>query len=382
MKTPSSRAKLNRQSIEEASAWFVDFRVGDMDAAARDEFSRWLRRSPEHIRAYLEIAETYVELPAKHEPGQLDIEQLIAQARADANVVPLGSAGPRDHSRRVVGVPVESRGRKLDRRGLLAACALLACCVFGWAAWLYGARNPTYATQVGEQRSITLVDGSIVHLNARSKVRVRFSGRTRDVDLLEGQALFVVMKDSARPFVVRTDQTQVRAVGTQFDVYRSARGTTVTVVEGRVAVTSLSSPDAGSAANAGGGGSNVADPIAGTGHAMRERGADSSSILLAAGEQVTVSSERVARPARADLAATTSWMQRRLVFDSSALSQVAEEFNRYNQRRLVIDDAQLADMLISGVYSSTDPASLLRFLRDQPGVSVTETDTEIRVSRK
>jgi len=62
------------------------------------------------------------------------------------------------------------------------------------------------------------------------------------------------------------------------------------------------------------------------------------------------------------------------------LAEVAEEFNRYNSRRLVIVDPQLRSVGISGVYSSTDPDSLLGFLRAQPNIELSETDSEIRVT--
>jgi len=91
---------------------------------------------------------------------------------------------------------------------------------------------------VGEQRSIALADGSIIDLNARSRIRVRLSKDERDVELLQGQALFHVAKDNSRPFVVRSDTTVVRAVGTEFDVYRKKNGTVITVLEGRVVVES------------------------------------------------------------------------------------------------------------------------------------------------
>ena len=70
-------------------------------------------------------------------------------------------------------------------------------------------------------------------------------------------------------------------------------------------------------------------------------------------------------------------MQRRLIFEGSKLSDVVQEFNRYNRRQLVIEGAQLSDFHVSGVYSSTDPASLIRFLREQPGMKVTEDENEV-----
>jgi len=57
-RTPDEKANRrirgsNRQILEEASDWFVDFRVGDVDGAARARFDEWLRASPAHIRAYI-----------------------------------------------------------------------------------------------------------------------------------------------------------------------------------------------------------------------------------------------------------------------------------------------------------------------------------------
>ena len=88
MKPKTQPSKLDRLILEEASEWFVDFRVGDVDAAARERFDEWLRRSPEHIRAYMEIAKTYVELPALKIAGKIDVDALIAYARSGENVVP------------------------------------------------------------------------------------------------------------------------------------------------------------------------------------------------------------------------------------------------------------------------------------------------------
>src|SRR5262249_26271767 len=89
----------------------------------------------------------------------------------------------------------------------------------------------------GEQRTISLRDGSIIHVNASSAVKVAYSKEQRLIELDHGQALFGVANDSKRPFRVRAGSTEITAVGTQFDVYRKAdRDVTVTVVQGRVRI--------------------------------------------------------------------------------------------------------------------------------------------------
>src|SRR6266446_5112724 len=87
MKQP--KPKLNRLILDEASDWFVDFRVGDVDSQARERFDLWLRQSPQHIRAYMEIAKTYVVLPTLNPERKVDVQELIAYARSEGNVIPL-----------------------------------------------------------------------------------------------------------------------------------------------------------------------------------------------------------------------------------------------------------------------------------------------------
>lgn len=360
MSTSTPKTKFNTQVYEEACEWLVHFRAGDADddIEARRQLDEWLRRSPEHVRAYLEVSTIWEEIPFHDAERKLDAEAHIARALAEKNIYPLDITGDvtRDITGDVTGsTPEPARNRKTRWPLALAASAVFLIAASTW----FITQRDTYSTAVGEQRSIRLEDGSSVELNARSRVRVRFTARERSVDLLEGQALFNVAKDKTRPFVVSSDDLRVRAVGTQFDVNRRRAATTVTVIEGRVGVDSLRvrSP------------ANTADSPAGP-------------VFLDAGQQLTVTPTAIAPSKRANIAAATAWTQQRLVFDSAPLAEVAEEFNRYNPRPIVIEDQTLESFGVIGVFSSTDPASLLTFLRAQPEIEVAEKNSEIRIRRK
>ncbi len=108
--------------------------------------------------------------------------------------------------------------------------------------------------------------------------------------------------------------------------------------------------------------------------------AESQRQPLAAGEQLMVKPQAALKASKVDVASVTAWTQYRLVFKSSPLPDVVEEFNRYNTRPLVIRSDSLADFRISGVYTSTDPALLVRFLGEQPGIRVRETGDAIVIS--
>jgi transmembrane sensor len=190
-----------------------------------------------------------------------------------------------------------------------------------------------------------------------------------------------VAKNAERPFVVYSGETRVRAVGTQFDVYKKTLGTVITVIEGQVAVYSNPGTRGATADQVT---RSQAEPQirAGTQSALTQSALSiPGSVLLAAGEQLTVAQQVVPRIEHPSLAGATAWTQRQLVFDSTQLTDVAAEFNRYNSRRLTIDAARLGDFRVSGIFSSTDPSSLIRFLREQPGITVAELDGEIQVSR-
>jgi transmembrane sensor len=371
---------MNTQIYEEASDWLVKNREGELGPQEKKRFDAWLRESPQHLSAYLEMSAIWENVSALDLSQSPSPDELTARVRAEANVFPLdlerSEHDARDNSH-------DHRGR----RALYALAASILLILTATAGRLYTQRN-TYATDVGEQRFIVLNDGSTVELNARSRIRVRYTETERDIELIEGQALFRVAHNATRPFIVHSDTARVRAIGTQFDVYRKKTGSIITVVEGRVAVAS--------AVNSGLNESSDSATAAGNAQSIAALEARPSEVLLRAGEQLVLAkagtppaldSDRRAAgeartPKRANIAAATAWTKRSLVFDSSPLTDVAEEFNRYNTRQLVITDPQLADFHVSGVFSSVDPQLLLRFLRTQPELNVEETDKEIRISRK
>ncbi|HET9117592.1 MAG TPA: FecR domain-containing protein [Pseudonocardiaceae bacterium] len=346
-------------AVAEASSWFIEFRAGDVTPALRARFEMWLRASPEHIQAYLEVAAGWSELPTADPERRIDLQVLVARARQsrDDNVVRLSHPAP--------ARGIAPRARWLALAASLAGIAILA----GTGFWLLG-QGSTYGTGAGEQRTVVLPDGSTVILNALTTIRVRMSRRDREIDLLRGQAFFHDVHEPNWPFIVRSGDATVRAVGTQFDVDRKSDGMVVTVLEGRVAVAqSADEPRQGG---------RIASFLAGA----QPSAGDLMPVLASAGQQVIVVADNVQAPKRVNVASATAWLHGRLVFDDTPLGKVAEQFNLYNSRHLIILDPELRKVGISGVYSAADPDSLIGFLRAQPSLHVVETPTEIRVSER
>ena len=86
---------------------------------------------------------------------------------------------------------------------------------------------------------LVLSDGTKVWLNSASKLKypVAFTGGQRKV-FLEGEAYFKVAKNEKQPFVVKTENMDVRVLGTEFNLkaYADEKWVQATLVRGEVAV--------------------------------------------------------------------------------------------------------------------------------------------------
>jgi transmembrane sensor len=204
-----------------------------------------------------------------------------------------------------------------------------------------------YTTAIGEQRSIKLPDGSVVQLNTNSRVELHFSKEARDVRLLAGEALFVVAHDRARPFRVDTGTAIVQAVGTQFNLYRHQDRTTVSVIEGRVQITTAAAPPKMSA--------------------LAQRSAPPMPIPLAVGEEATVGGDgHIIKRATPDVTRAIAWRERRLVFRDDPLTDVIVEFNRYNSLQLRVEGEDVGRRRFTGVLDADNPEALLKILATEP----------------
>lgn len=333
---------------DEAIEWLIGFCEGEIDADARKRFERWLKASPENVQAYLQVSAFWEAAGRLNFARKLRIDELVRGAAAELNVLKLEPATDRTRSR---GASRLGRGALGGRAALAASLLLVALASIAGYGW-QSHRALVYATAVGEERTLTLSDSSTVVLDARSKIRVRYTRDLRTIDLLEGQALFRVAHNAVRPFVVTTGDATIRDVGTQFDVQRNAGATVVTVLEGQVAT------------------------FGGLGNGLAAGG-----LTVSAGQQVIVAPRLVLRPVRVNAAVATAWTEGKLVFDATPLSDVIQDFNRYSLRPLVIDDPQLLSLHVSGTFDARNSTQIIQFLSERFGLVAHESTHGIRLSR-
>src|SRR6266702_1506155 len=111
--------------LESAAEWFVEFNAEEATSGMRAEFDAWLRRSPEHVRAYLSMLPAWEDGGLQSNVSGADLEALTAQARQADNVVVLPKQRPQQPN-----LPV----RRFSRVAV-AAGVVIACLGFG-AVWL------------------------------------------------------------------------------------------------------------------------------------------------------------------------------------------------------------------------------------------------------
>jgi transmembrane sensor len=335
---------------EQATEWFTHIREYDLSDAERKTFSLWLAESPVHVREYLGVAELWTAVETSEiRPAESREDLILAlHAGTDGNVFPLVTSGGQS------SIPEQKRVRTGTqvRRWFIPLAVVASMALIALIAWPNLLSRSTYRTSRGEQQSIVLSDGSVVQLNTLSTLVIHFDKDRRRVELPQGEALFRVAHDPARPFDVQTPFAVVRAVGTEFNVYNRTDGTQISVIEGKVRVGTAPSAATG-----------VSLGLAQSDDAHSSGANNIQSVIpLAAGQQVTVSSIVEPKPTPANVSTATAWIQRRIVLDNDSVRTAVDEFNRYNRVQIRIQDKELAGLRISGVFDADDPKALINYL--------------------
>lgn len=255
-------------------------------------------------------------------------------------------------------LPQRSRAAAIrPRRPLLfgIAAAIAAVVALGSTAGflILHARPATYATSIGGRELIKLSDGSRIELNTDTVLRTQFAGGQRRVELVKGEAFFQIKHDAANPFVVTVANRQITDLGTKFVIRKSGDGLKVALLEGSARLTSGDDK-----------------------HRAR-------ATILKPGE-VAVATARgfsVTRKSLGELNSDLSWQHGMLVFHRATLLEVANEYNRYNEQKIVITDAVTGARVINATLPATDVGAFARMAQNFLGLSVEYRNDEVVISR-
>jgi len=289
---------------EQAAAWVIRLNAEPSEVDL-ETFELWRAQGPQHASAYEEASLAWTAV------GELSASPKLLAMRRGA---------------------LERTGRytqRWNRRGLAAGLVALICLPLG-ALYLSSLRAPPeqqFETGRGEQRVIVLADGSRMSLDAMTRAKVVYSHDERRITLTSGRANFEVVRDLARPMNVQAGPRTVTALGTVFTVERDPQEVVVTLVEGRVAVTSGNQERA------------LIEM-----HARQQlRISDNGAIVMRDG---------------LDPVLALAWREGKLIFDNEPLVDVVATMNNYVATPIVAVGAA-RELRVSGVFKAGDTTAFV-----------------------
>jgi transmembrane sensor len=351
---------VNRETAEnEAAAWIARRDTAQWDAAA---FERWLAESVSHRAAYYRLNAAWTEagrLGALTRPARADavFESLTASVLKSPEVGTGSSAEPQS----LRGPLRQSRVSVRRTPWVLAASVVLALGI-AVAVYQYERTPPNrFTTVVGGLEAVPLPDGSRVTLNTDSEVQVSLELKERVVNLDRGEAYFEVAKDRIRPFIVNAGKKRVIAVGTQFSVRRDGDNVEVIVTEGTVRMESRGArskapPAQPQRLSSSRDSPEIVPSVGSPAMVSSDSAGSADALLLGAGSVARARSGAVLvqKAAPAEIEQHLSWRSGLLTFRDTPLADAVAEFNRYNERKIVIEDPSIASLQLGGIFRSTN----------------------------
>ncbi len=306
--TQAAVAAPSHAVLAQAAEWYACLRDGQASPRERAAWQEWLHAAEEHQAAW-----RYVE----------DIGRGFAplrgmpEARLAADT--LGTAAERLHGRRRVLASVALLAGSGALGWLGWREALLPAVVMAWAADQH--------TGTGEQRKVTLADGSRLWLNTATAINLDFTPQARRIALVAGEIFIETAHDTARPFHVETSHGRMQALGTRFNVRLGDADTHLAVYQGAVAIRTMD---------------------------------NGATRVVSANQQARFDGRHIAATEPAAMA-HEAWRQGILVADNIPLREVVQELRRYRHGHLGVAD-DVADLTVYGNFPLHDTDHVLRML--------------------
>lgn len=322
-----SRRNGPERTAAEAAAWLARLESTGRTEATEAGLRAWLDADASHRTAFERAMDLWAILP--------------------------GAAALRDgYDSRPAPPPTFGRKMGAHARSLaLVASLLLVAVISGW--WVL--QQPTsYTTVVGEQKVATLEDGTRIALNTDTHLSVRYEEKKRSIVLDDGEAMFEVARNPARPFIVTAGNKSVTAIGTSFIVRKTGGVVTVTLISGKVRIDT---------------------------HPASAGAPAVQSTMLTPGERFAVAGDAAAMVTPVSSEAATAWRRGQVIFNDTPLSAAIAELNRYGGPQIDVGDPRLGGLTVSGVFATNDTAEFADAVAALHGLAVDRDAGRIRLGR-
>lgn len=304
-----------------------------------------------------------------------------------------GVAIPRDTDVSTTPIPARKRSLTAYYIGALAAAVIAGIVFFNIPALISSARDEfkrsaglnEIVTKKGTKSKLLLPDGTKVWLNSDSRLYYadNFSGTQREVRL-EGEAFFDVVKDSKRPFIVKTSGINIRVLGTAFNVKSYPQEPTIeaTLVRGLIEVEKNNQPAAPKIKlhpNE----KLVFNKEDGSGTKTEKVARDLASLKTATVQSsprisITTLPENITDSSRME----TSWVFGKLLFEGDTFRELAAKMERWFNVRIIFKSNRVANYRFRGVFENENIVEALQALQLTASFNFKIIGNEVYVDRK
>lgn len=322
-----------KENVQEQACMWVSRIDRGLCETEKQDLTVWVGDKEQHRTILFEMAALWDDLSVMHELSDL---------------FPLAEKSPAP----------KKTGNRVTLLSMAASVAFISAVLLTWMLTSPQQAVPetivqtklVYQTGIGEQKTITLDDGSLLSLNTSSIVEVEFTSENRDIIISRGEAHFEVAPDATRPFVVTAGNNKVIAIGTAFNVQLlKDERFELLVTEGKVLVSEISQPMP----------QNISQ--------LKSLDFEALGDILVSGDtgifngnksesRSTLSLDQVQR--------NLSWQQGMLVFQGEPLEDALTEMNRYADIRFEIQDEALKSLRVAGYFKVGDSKGLLHALEN------------------
>ncbi len=335
-----------------ASAWLAKLDRGDLSNTEKQQLTNWLKQHSMHRVALSDQLSEWSDMDVLSELAHLDLAITKNKTSWSGRLSLLWDWN-----------------RPVAYAASLASMALIVL-VFTPTDFSLNPASETKAvvdlgisTEVGQQISESLPDGSVLHLNTTSIAEITYTREERSVELKTGEAFFDVAPESDRPFVVYAGETSVRAVGTAFAVHLIDGTVQVSVTEGTVEFTS--------------GGEKYLVSAKEPGSENLFEGSALGNVALYSGDQISLDTQPMDVLER-----RLAWQSGMLEFRGESLDYVVSELGRYTDARIEILDEDIKDVRLGGYFKIGDIEGLASTLELGFNIQVAVVSDElIQISR-
>ena len=219
--------------------------------------------------------------------------------------------------------------------------SIIVVCILVFGSFKINAHyNPSFAHNYASLDKkilhISLPDDSIIDLDAKTNLDIKYYDHKRAVVLKEGKVLFSVAKNKDKPFIVEAGNTSIEVLGTKFEVIKIDDNTKINVLEGLVRVDYFN----------------------------KNSGNKRTIIQLKKTETLTLSNKgKVLNYDKIKLNEIANWKNDIILFKETSLKDAVTKFSRYTDQKIQFDSDDIQHLKISGKFDTSHYESFLESIQ-------------------